>query len=78
MVVQVFYINSMKQPARGDRLVADERTGTLDEILEPGSVRSKQFNCEKTGGLLIDFDDYGLTLLPFGMFDEKSLSLVTK
>lgn len=70
------YTNSTKQPAKGDRLIADERTGTLDEILEPGSVRSKQFNCEKTGGLLIDFDDYGLTLLPFGLFDEKSLSLV--
>lgn len=65
-----YYSNSNLQIYVGDYVDVDGRRGTVKLICEPGSQDSVDYSCSDTGGLLIEDDEYGLTLIPWDMFDE--------
>ena len=50
----------------GDVIYLDNHRGVVEGVFEPGTEDSKAFSCEETGGILIDMDEFGLMLTPFG------------
>ena len=62
------YADSRKPVKKGDLVFVDDRTGRVDAVCLPHSQLARDYSCERTGGLLIQFDDGILALLPFGHF----------
>ena len=50
----------------GDVIYLDNHRGVVEGVFEPGTEDCKAFSCEETGGILIDMDEFGLMLTPFG------------
>ena len=61
-----FYPDSGSRIQRGDKVIVDGLGGTIDQVCEPESSVAKDYNCHDTGGLLIQYDDDVLALIPFG------------
>lgn len=59
------YADSRKLVKKGDLVSVDDRRGRVDEVCLPGSRVARDYSCERAGGLLIQFDDGILALLPF-------------
>ena len=57
----------------GDRLSEDGHLGTLRRVCVAGSQDAQDYHCAVTGGLLIEFDEYGLVLVPFDTVHEIKL-----
>lgn len=57
---------SGKLLCKGDRVRVDNLKGRVEEVCPPNSPISRDFSCDDTGGVLIQFDDGVLALLPFG------------
>jgi hypothetical protein len=54
---------------KGDRIILDcKRKGTVLDILEANTDNAKDYSCFDTGGLLLQMDDWGLTVEPFGFY----------
>lgn len=54
---------------KGDRIILDGiRKGTIIEILSPNTDIAQSYFCNATGGLLVQMDDFGLTVEPFGFY----------
>lgn len=62
------YTDSREPVKKGDLVFVDERGGRVDAVCLPGSQLARDYSCERTGGLLIQFEDGILALLPFGYF----------
>ena len=50
----------------GDYAMVDDRAGYIREVCMPGTVIAEHYCCEESGGLLIEFENGLLELLPFG------------
>ena len=64
------YSDSRKLVKKGDLVSVDNREGRVDEVCLAGSRQAYDYSCERTGGLLIQFDDGILALLPFGSYHQ--------
>lgn len=62
------YTDSREPVKKGDSVFVDGRGGRVDAVCLPESQLARHYSCERTGGLLIQFDDEILALLPFGHF----------
>lgn len=62
------YNDSREPVKKGDLVFVDDRGGRVDAVCLPESQLSRDYSCAPTGGLLIQFDDGILALLPFGHF----------
>ncbi len=60
----------------GDNVFLDGiHIAIVEKIFRPGSQEAKNFDCEKTGGLLLNAQEYGLIVSAFGSSDvtEKTV-----
>ena len=54
---------------KGDRVIMHcKRKGTVVDILKAKTDSAKDYSCYDTGGLLLQMDDWGLTVEPFGFY----------
>jgi len=60
------YSNSGEPIAVGHRVLIDDHPGSVVGIFAPGTEDAKAYSCFETGGLLLEMDEYGLVLEPFG------------
>ncbi len=47
-----------------DLISVDGNSGVIEKVILPGSADSRDYSCEDSGGLLINFDDGVLALIP--------------
>jgi hypothetical protein len=62
------YNDSQKPVQKGDLVLVDNDPGQIEEVCSPGTELARNYSCEETGGLLIQFDDGILALLPYGHY----------
>lgn len=62
------YTESDEFIRKGDLVSVDDQPGFVDEVCPVGTALARDYSCEKMGGLLIQFDDGTLVLLPFGTY----------
>jgi len=62
------YSDSLKPLRKGDLVLVDDREGRVEELCLPQSQVARDYSCEDTGGVLIQFDDGILALLRFGTY----------
>ncbi|HTI70128.1 MAG TPA: hypothetical protein VMF06_09185 [Candidatus Limnocylindria bacterium] len=62
------YTDSSIAIKRGDRVNVDGEKGQIGEVCLPHTELARDYSCEETGGLLVQFDDGILALLPFGFW----------
>lgn len=60
------YTDSNESVQKGDLVCVDELMGQVEEVCLSGTQLASDYSCKDTGGLLIQFDDGILALLPFG------------
>ena len=56
--------------AEGDVVTFDGRSGQIKLICLPATKAATDYDCYESGGLLIDFEEFGLVLEPFGFAEE--------
>ena len=59
--------------AEGDIVDFDGRVGKIRLVCLPNSKDAEAYSCSEEGGLLIEFDEFGLVLEPFGFSEEIHL-----
>jgi hypothetical protein len=65
------YLESGELIKVGDRVLLDEvHGGLVVMVMFPNTLDASNYSCSDTGGLLIELDVSGLTLLPFGTNEE--------
>jgi hypothetical protein len=68
-VISALYQDTNIAIRTGDRvLMHGKRKGTVVDILSAKTDSAKDYSCYDTGGLLLQMDDWGLTVEPFGFY----------
>jgi hypothetical protein len=60
------YAGSNERIHDGDLVCIDGKEAVVSKVLMPGTISAEQYYCEDTGGVLVEFRDGFLALLPFG------------
>jgi len=64
------YTNSLLPIEVGDHVSVDDHSGVVKRICFAGTQDARDYSCEKTGGILIKYDDGILALEPLGFYEE--------
>jgi hypothetical protein len=68
-VISALYQDTNIAITAGDRVLMNgKRKGTVVDILNANTDSAKDYSCYDTGGLLLQMDDWGLTVEPFGFY----------
>ncbi len=68
-IISPFYQDTDIAIKKEDRVIMNcKRKGTVIDVLKEKTDSAKDFSCYDTGGLLLQMDDYGLTVEPFGFY----------
>jgi hypothetical protein len=67
------YANTGAPATVGDLIEYDGHLGRIVLVCLPNTQESRDYACEHEGGLLIDFEEYGLVLEPFSVLDSEVL-----
>jgi len=60
--------NDTNEPINaGDLVYFDNQAASVEAVLMPNTPEASNYYCEDTGGLLLTFEKFGLTLEPFGV-----------
>jgi hypothetical protein len=72
-MVSQFYSNTSHEIHVGDSLLIDNEPGQVRGVFLPHTQGAKDFACWDDGGLLVELEGMGVTLLPFGSLHEVTL-----
>ena len=62
----LLYPDSKTVIREGDIVKVDGYEASVERILRKGTIESREYQCENTGGLLLTMPESGSTLIPFG------------
>lgn len=72
-VVGLTYADTNEPIQAGDQLFVDGHPGRVVAVVLAGTQEAESWYCEETGGLVIEFERFGRTVVPLG-----SLGVVTQ